>query len=134
VQLHRDRKKFDATGVNLVMIGHGTVAQARDFKQSRNIDVQLLVDSKRRAYKEAGTKMASLSDLFGPTVVLKGIASAAKLRTTQGRTIGNAAQLGGVLVVTPDGRVTYAHIADDASDNPPNEEVLEAAADAAASA
>lgn len=130
MQLHRDRDEFVAAGVNLVVIGHGTVAQARDFKTNHGIDLRLLVDSKRQAYRAAGTKMGSLSDLIGPTVVLKGLASAARQRMVQGRTIGNAAQLGGVLVVTPDGRVVYGHIADDASDNPPNEEVLKAAAEA----
>ena len=41
-------------------------------------------------------------------------------------TIGHPAQLGGVLVIAPDGRVTWSHIAHDASDNASPEEIIEA--------
>jgi hypothetical protein len=50
----------------------------------------------------------------------------------QGRIVGHAAQLGGVLIVAPDGTIPYAHLAQDASDTPPNDEVLAAARSAAA--
>ena len=49
----------------------------------------------------------------------------------QGRIVGHAAQLGGVLIVKPDGSIPYAHLSEDASDNPPNDEVLAAARAAA---
>lgn len=53
------------------------------------------------------------------------------LQTT---TKGHAAQLGGVVIVAPDGSVPYAHLADDAADNPPTDEVLAAARRAATAA
>jgi hypothetical protein len=127
MQLHRDRDKFAAAGAKLVLIGQGTPAQAADFKRKQRIELPLLVDPDRRTYKAAGAKKATFSELLGPTVVLKGIKRGLKNRLQQGRTIGHPAQLGGVLVVSQDGRVTWAHLADDASDNPPNETVLEAA-------
>jgi hypothetical protein len=46
--------------------------------------------------------------------------------------IGHPAQLGGAMVVTPDGSVAWSHMADDASDNAANEELLEAARRSAA--
>src|SRR2546423_1902757 len=45
----------------------------------------------------------------------------------QGRIMGHAAQLGGVLVIAPDGSIRYSHLSDDISDNPPIREVLAAA-------
>jgi hypothetical protein len=45
----------------------------------------------------------------------------------QGRIIGSAAQLGGVLVIAPDGSVRYAHLAENAADTAPVREVLAAA-------
>ena len=45
----------------------------------------------------------------------------------QGRIIGNAAQLGGVLVIAPDGSVRYVHLSEHSSDYPPAREVLAAA-------
>ena len=49
----------------------------------------------------------------------------------QGRIVGHVAQLGGVLVVAPDGAIAWSHMANDAGDNPPNEAVLDAARKAA---
>jgi len=134
MQLHRDRDKFEAAGANLVLIGQGTRAQAADFKGKQGIELPLLVDPDRRSYKAAGAKKATFSELLGPAVVLKGIRRGVKSRLHQGRTIGHPAQLGGVLVVARDGRVTWAHLADDASDNPPNETVLKAAREASVEA
>jgi hypothetical protein len=72
--------------------------------------------------------VGTLSELVGPRSVLRGIRSSVADRVHQGRTVGHPAQLGGVLVVRPDDSIAYAHLADDASDNPPNDEVLAAVA------
>ena len=44
----------------------------------------------------------------------------------QGRLVDHPAQLGGVLVIAPDDSVRYAHLSEDASDNPPVDEILAA--------
>jgi len=128
VQLHRDRERFAAAGVELAVIGQGTPAQARHFAQSQHVELPLYVDASRDAYRAAGTKVGTLSELVGPRSVLRGIRSSVAHRVHQGRTVGHPAQLGGVLVVRPDDSIAYAHLADDASDNPPNDEVLAAVA------
>ena len=132
MQLHRDRDRFEASGARLAVIGQGRPAQAADFRRSQKLEIPLLVDGKREAYKAAGTKIATASELLGPSVLLKGLKRGLSTRVRQGRTIGHPAQLGGVLVVAPDGTIPYAHLADDAGDNPPNDEVLEAVEAAAA--
>jgi peroxiredoxin len=126
VQLHRDRKKFDAAGARLVVIGQGTPAHAAHFRDSQKLDIPIYVDEGRESYKAAGTKVATFDELLGPRVVAKGAAAAAKMGVHQGKTVGHPAQLGGVLVVLPGDDVAYCHLADDASDNPPNSEVLAA--------
>ena len=132
MQLHRDREKVDAEGVRLAVVGMGTPENAKHFRESQGVDLDLLVDPERKSYKAAGAKKATFSELLGPKVVLAGARRGLKARVHQGRTIGHPAQLGGVMIVTPDGSVPYVHLADDASDNPPNSEVLEAARKAAA--
>lgn len=126
MQLHRDRDRFEAAGARLAVIGQGTPAMARDFQRSLKVDLPLLVDTDRVAYRAAGTKVANVAELFGPGVVLRGVRAGLGSRVRQGKTAGHAAQLGGVLVVAPDGSIPYAHLAEDASDNPPNDEVLAA--------
>jgi hypothetical protein len=131
VQLHRDRDAFEQAGVELALIGQGTPRHAQAFKEDHDLEFTLLVDPKRRTYKAAGAKVGSVTDLVGPRLALRGLKAAASERVVQGRTIGSAAQLGGVLVVAPGGEVVWSHLADDAGDNPPNAAVLEAARTAA---
>ena len=126
MQLHRDRKSFADAGVRLVVIGQGRPEQAAHFRDSQELDLDMLVDTRRQAYKAAGTKIATFSELLGPRVVAKGVRRAAASGVHQGRTVGHPAQLGGVLLVMPDGSIPYSHLSDDASDNPPNEDVLAA--------
>jgi peroxiredoxin len=131
VQLHRDRSKFDAAGVRLAVIGQGTPAHAAHFRDSMDIDIPLYVDERRDTYKAAGAKVATFTELLGPQVVARGVATSRREHLIQGKTDGHPAQLGGVLIVKPGGEIAYVHLADDASDNPPNEEVLHAASEAA---
>ena len=57
---------------------------------------------------------------------MSGIRRAASERIVQGMTRGSPTQLGGVLVIAPGGLVACSHLADNAGDNPPNHDVLEA--------
>jgi peroxiredoxin len=127
VQLHRDREEFEAAGVRLVVIGQGTPDHAIHFRDAHGIELEMLVDRGRESYRAAGTKVATISELVGPRVVAKGTAQAIKQRLPQQKTRGHPAQLGGVMLVMPDGSVPYSHLAEDASDNAPNSEVLAAA-------
>jgi hypothetical protein len=136
MQLHRDREKFAAAGVRLAVVGQGTPAHARDFLESREVDgLELYVDTERATYKAAGTKMAGAEGLLSPKVGLKAARTVLRSRVVQAPSYygGHPAQLGGVMIVKPDGSVPYFHLADDAGDNPPNSEVLEAARAASSS-
>ena len=135
MQLHRDRETFEQAGVGLAVIGQGTPAHAQDFIKANKVDgLTILVDPARESYEAAGAKIATMGELVGPRVMLKGTATALRTGLLQTSTKGHAAQLGGVLIVAPDGSVPYAHLADDAGDNPPNDEVLTAARRAASAA
>ena len=127
MQLHRDREEFEAAGVRLVVIGQGTPDHAIHFRDAHNIELEMLVDRGRESYRAAGTKVATISELIGPRVAAKGTTQAIKQRLPQQKTRGHPAQLGGVMLVMPDGSVPYTHLSDDASDNAPNGEVLAAA-------
>jgi peroxiredoxin len=132
VQLHRHRKEFEEAGVRLAVIGQGTPQHAEHFVEEYGLDgMRVLVDPDRKTYRAAGAKIASVDELWHPRIVARAAKVTATERLIQGRTDGHAAQLGGVLVVAADGRVAWARMADDASDNPPTSEVLEAARAAA---
>jgi peroxiredoxin len=134
VQLHRAREDFEAAGVRLAVIGIGTPRDAAEFRRAQGVDLPLLADPDRRTYELAGAKVATLGEIAGPKVILKGIKRTLASRWRQGSIavhqgpiMGHAAQLGGVLIVAPDGSVRYAHLSDDSSDNAPVREVIAAA-------
>jgi peroxiredoxin len=129
--LDRAREKFDAAGANLVLIGQLTPRHAAHFRRRQGIDVRVLADEQRTSYKTAGAKMGSVSELIGPSVVAKGVLTSLRTGKSQTRTIGHPAQLGGAMVISPDGTVVWSHMAKNASDNARPEEILGAVREAA---
>lgn len=118
----------------MAVIGQGTPEQAAEFRRVQGVDLPLFADSDRRTYALAGAKVATLSELLAPRIIARALRRTivSRLRqgsivVHQGRILGHAAQLGGVLVIAPDGSVRYAYLSEDASDNPPISEVIAAA-------
>ena len=133
VQLHRARDGFESAGARLAVIGQGTPEQSEAFRRAQSIALPVYSDPERRSYEAAGAKVATFSELFSPRTVARGIGHTVTSRIRQGsiavhqgRLVDNPAQLGGVLVIAPDDSVRYAHLSEDASDNPPIDEILAA--------
>lgn len=126
MQLHRARDEFRDAGANIVLIGQRTPSHAAEFRRHQGLELTVLADERRKTYALAGTKVATVGELIGPKVVARSLVATAKTGKVQTKTDGHTAQLGGTLVIAPDGRVTWSHIAHDASDNASPEEILEA--------
>jgi peroxiredoxin len=129
VQLHRARSEFEAAGVPLVLIGQATPRHAAHFRRRFEIELPVLADERRESYRAAGAKVATVGELLGPRSVGLGFMKSARSRGAirQGKVIGHPAQLGGAMVVRPDGTVAWSHMSEDASDNASPEEILEGA-------
>ena len=127
--MNRAREEFEEAGVGVALIGQATPRHAAHFRRRFELDVPVLADEKRESYRAAGAKVATVGELLGPKSVSKGIGHSVKSRGAlrQGKIIGHPAQLGGAMIVTPDGTVAWSHMSDDASDNAANEELLAAA-------
>jgi peroxiredoxin len=130
--LDHAREQFEAAGVRLVLIGQATPRHAAHFRRRQGIQLPVLADKDRVSYEAAGAKSGGVFDLFHPKVVAKGAVTGVKEKTIQTRTIGDASQLGGALVIAPDGTVTWSHMSRDASDNASPEEILAAVRQAVA--
>lgn len=128
MQLHRARKQIEDAGARLFLIGQATPRHAAHFRRRQGVDLPVLADEQRVSYKAAGTKMATFGELLGPRVVAKGVLTSARNRTVQGRVVGHPAQLGGAMLITPDGTVAWSHMSDDAGDNASVQEILDAVA------
>jgi peroxiredoxin len=130
--LDRAREQFDAAGAKVVLIGQLTPRHAAHFRRRQKIELPVLADEDRASYGAVGAKVGNLADLVGPKVVAKGALTTLRTGKLQGRTIGHPAQLGGTMVVTPDGAIPWSHMAKDASDNASPDEILAAVRRAAA--
>jgi prostamide/prostaglandin F2alpha synthase len=124
--LDRAREDFEASGVALQLIGQATPRHAAHFRRRHGLELPILADERRESYKAAGAKVGSVGELLGPGVIAKGILTTARTRKVQGRVIGNAAQLGGAMLVAPDGTIAWTHMAKDAADNASPAELLAA--------
>ena len=124
--MDRARGDFKAAGAELLLIGQATPRHAAQFRRRQGIQLPILADEDRVSYKAAGAKVAGITDLFGPKVIAKGAVTGVRNKSIQTRTIGNTAQLGGVLVVRPGGEVAWSHMSNDAGDNASPEEIIEA--------
>ncbi len=109
-----------------MLIGQATARQAAHFRKKQELTLPVLADEKRASYKAAGAKIATRSELLGPKVIAKGAATTAQTGQLQTRPIGHTAQLGGALLIRPNGEVAWSHMAQDASDNASVQEILDA--------
>ena len=129
MQLHRARSEFEAAGIPLVLIGQATPRHAMHFRRRQQVDLPVLADEKRESYSAAGAKVATAGELIGPKSVGRGLMRTvgSRGRIHQGKVVGHPAQLGGAMIVLPDGTIPWTHMSEDASDNAPPEEILAAA-------
>lgn len=112
--------------MRIVLIGQATPRHAAHFRRTMGIDLPVLADAERVSYRAAGAKTAMMDELLGPAVVAKGLVAIARHNVVQGRQIGDFAQLGGVMLISPRADVVWAHMAEDASDNATPDEILAA--------
>lgn len=96
----------------------------KKFRQVTGYLGILLTDPIRESYKYLKFK-SSLSDIVGLTSFTQAF-SAFKAGFIPGSLQGSALQLGGAVVVTPAGNITYFFISSAAGDHPPIEKLLAA--------
>ncbi len=117
MQLHRAREQFEQAGIGLVLIGQATPRQATAFRRKLEIDdVDVLADESRQTYKLAGFTKANVKQLLGPQSFVSGIKHARRSGVMQGKIIGDAAQLGGAVVVDTDGTFLLEQASEHAGD------------------
>lgn len=134
VDIHDHRHEFHEADVELAVIGFGTPEEGREFLATQNVDLRLLLDPDRKIYELAGAKVGTLGEVIGPLQIWRGLVATigsrlkqGSIAVHQGRIRSHAAQMGGVLVIAPDGSVRYAYLSEESGDNPPAREVLAAA-------
>lgn len=119
--MHREREAFRKLGASAVVIGHSSLRYAKAFVDETKIELPVFVDEKRMVYKALEFKRPLLS--FLTPKVFKRAAEARKEGFTQPGVFGDAFQLGGVVLLMPDGSMPYRYASQFAGDHPKIEDL-----------
>jgi peroxiredoxin len=121
----RDREdEIKDAGGELTVIGMGATKTASDFKTKNRLPFRLLVDKKKQTYRLLGLDQGSVADVAGPRVWMSGAKSV--IRHGQGLPKEDPLQLGGAMVIAPDGEVLLVHRSATSADNLSIDELVEA--------
>ena len=115
---------FSDKQAKLVIIGLGEATHLSEFRKVTGYRGELLTDPSRESYR----LLEFTSDILG-VMGLKPITHAFTSMLagfTPGMIHGNVFQLGGAVIVKPDGTVPYYYASSEAGDHPPVDELLAA--------
>lgn len=116
-------------GLELAIIGSGAPNFARAFLEDLKVgDLPVYSDQELASFTAAGLHR-SLGSILDPRALIKGFSA---IKYKQKRTMGDATQQGGVLIVKPDGSIPYRYVSRFAGDHAKNEAILDAVRAAAA--
>lgn len=100
----------------ILIIAQGSVDQSRAFFAERWPEARAVADPRRRFYNAFGIGKGSLTQLASPGVLMAGARAIAK-GNIQGQTIGDAAQMPGLILVQ-DNCIVWQHRFRHAGDHP----------------
>jgi peroxiredoxin len=118
-----------AAGGDVVAVFQYRAEPTYHFCRKRGVPFDCLGDPQREGYHAVGLERGPAKEYIGPQLA-KGFLRAARHGAFGGSPQGgDVAQRPGTFVVSPEGKILYAHYHRDSADNPPIGEVLSAVRD-----
>ena len=107
-------------GVGIVALFFSQVRRLPDYRVHFDIpdDIALLADEGRTVYKAYGMRVGSLREIYSPQVIAKYARLIRGGMKMQMKTDEDTRQLGGDVIVGPDGRIILAHCSKNQADRP----------------
>jgi len=102
------KPELDSLGISLVAVGSGTPLMAKTFQSEFSFTGDIYVDQKREVYKALGCNRGLKYVLNAK--VLKAAKATMNEGFTQGKTEGDALQLGGVFVIGMKNGILFQHL------------------------
>lgn len=112
--------RIHAAGAEMVIVGNGQPEHAAWFIEDYNVETPLFTDPTLRSHEIVGARSPKM---FNPMVAVRGVKAMTK-GFRQSKTMGPAAQLGGVFIITPAGSMPYKYVSKFAGDHPDPERVV----------
>ncbi len=125
-QLRQDYDRIAAANLKLVVITPHPYAAVTAYQAEHNLTYPILSDNRRKGYRRYGLGRLSVLHEINPLTWLRNLSSLRQQGIARS-TDADMAQLGGVFVIDNGGTLRFVHIAHDAADNPPTNEIIEAA-------
>jgi hypothetical protein len=123
-QLCDQISQLQALGAKLVVIGNGSPQQAEWFVEEQRVPVQVFTDPERVTYRALGAKRG-IGRVFHPGTFVSAL-RAIRAGFRQTKVMGDATQLGGVIIVRPDGSVPARFLSRFPGDHPRPDDIIEA--------
>ena len=125
IKMGRAQAEFDAAGAEVVAIFQYSAEATRNFCASRKVPFDCLGDPLRAAYAEVEVARGTRKQSLNRRIARRYLGLIAKERVIGGGSQGgDMLQLPGTFVVSPDGRVRFAHYAVSSADTAPVEDLL----------
>jgi peroxiredoxin len=126
-QLRHEQNGLEKAGIDVVLVSSGSPAQAEVFRHDYEVPFPIVSDSDCVLFKKYGLRDMNPRDYRSPRMLVQVVKVLAQgYGYTSGQ--GSSSQLGGVFLIDTGGKVRYAHIAANAADHPPPQEIIQAAA------
>ena len=126
-QLRRTKRKFDALGTQIVLVGMGTPVKADVFRAELDLPFLVLCDPDRVGYRRYGLlKMSARHEFAHLSSATRFIADSARYGVRLSPVGQDFTQLGGDFVVDTQGIVRFAFCGQRASDLPEISDLLAA--------
>jgi hypothetical protein len=113
VQLHGHRDELDG---RLTLVGMGTAAHARAFKEETGVTFPILLSPDKAAYEAMDLRRGTTREVFAPGAARSTLKRLRHLPLRPPEQDWH--QLGGSFVVAPGGEIVFAHRAKDPADEP----------------
>lgn len=108
------REKYEKAGAQIYFIGNGSSSMIKGFKEDMKMEsAWIFTDPTLESFHAAGFKRGFFSAYgFKSLASIRGLKARGHVAKKWSPEQGDATQLGGILVIKPDGKVTYQYISE----------------------
>jgi len=116
----RQSAELEALGVGIVILFFSQSRRLPEYRTHFAVpaSIPLLADEGRAVYKAYGMRVGSIRDIYGPDTIRKYAELIRKGMKMRLKTDEDTRQLGGDVIIGPDGRVILAHCSKNQADRP----------------
>jgi len=123
-ELNSDVTRFDALGASVIAVVEGTSERVRTYASKKNLTISLVGDKEKKIYGTYGVERGKITAMLAPNVLRESIRATLK-GYMHGKFEGDELQKPADFIVTPDGKIVWAHYGKNIGDSTPNDKLIE---------